>query len=153
MTIAKVQKNIEKFLKSTEFRDNIVDGVLDLRKAKASGDERLFRAALGRWGGITRRLRSMFRMEAVEAYMLELGITPTQHVAQALMMALFGEGAMTAALTVRFAKAGRDAKTKHMDAAWEKHTAEPSRGEDYTRLYDWSVKALDAQISAIKLTC
>lgn len=103
----------------------------------------------GRFGGFVRGMLSLARVELAEALIQELAVEPTQHVAFMLMKRAFSQAAETATLN-QFAKPGRDASEKHMDAARAAATKRPDVIARYRKMYVWYDKRLDAVIGALR---
>lgn len=103
----------------------------------------------GRFGGFMRAMRSAARLELAKAMIRELEVEPTQHVASMLMLRAFEQAAETATLDY-FAKPGRDASKKYMDAARTAAAQQPGVIARYGHMYDWYIDRLDLVIARLK---
>lgn len=131
---------------SVEFVKAVNAHLTAIREAE---NKREWAREAGRFGGFLRSMRSLARVELVEALIKELAIEPTQHVAFMLMKRAFGQAAETATLD-HFATPGRDASEKHMDAARAAATKRSEVVEHYGALYAWYLKRLDLVIATLK---
>lgn len=101
--------------------------------------------------GLTRRVDLAVRLDLVEILMTAWSLTPTQHSARLIMEEVFGIAASTAALTKRFSKPGRNAKTKFAPAAREALAqADPRLLGAIREERDWAMQRLRSCIDSYR---
>jgi hypothetical protein len=103
------------------------------------------------FAGWLRLRRSYVRVELTRALAEELGIVTTQKVALMLMHTAFGAGTSKDFINDKFAKTGRTAATKYMDAAQQQVAQHTELIADYTDVYEWYCAQLMERIEVIKL--
>ena len=131
--------------------DHALDTALECVAVAEPGPARA--AAAAAFGGALRRIRSEIRIEIAVEMMTLLDITPTVHVARAVMKTVFGQSVSGDLLVDRFAAPGRSASNKVMpDARKKLDTPEAEWLEkNLSEIYEWySTIALPERVIYIK---
>lgn len=145
--LSKAEESLNHLLRSENFEETVIDYLIIL---KSSQNEAQHRAAAASFGGFKRRVRSSARITLTAAFMNQCNITPTQTVAQHLMTQMFGQSVGLADLNQHFAKPGRDASVKLMDAAINAYAEHFDEAKRCKLIYSHFEDTLDKQIDNLK---
>lgn len=131
--------------------DQRINDALDAIAVAEPGPARA--AAAASFGGVLRSIRSKIRMDTATEIMQLLEITPTVHVARAVMLKAFDQSVSGDALVHRFGDPGRSAANKVMHEA--RKILESERAEkvckSFSEVYSWfSETALPERVDYLK---
>lgn len=132
--------------------DHALDTALECVAVAEPGPDRA--AAAAAFGGALRRIRGEIRIEIAVEMMTLLDITPTVHVARAVMKTVFSQSVSGDLLVDRFAAPGRSASNKVMPDARKKLDTPEAEwlAKNFGEIYEWYTKiALPERVIYIKL--
>lgn len=146
-----LRTNIAEDLRVIGRYDQRINDALDAISSAEPGSNRA--AAAAALGGVLRSIRSKIRMDTATEIMRLLEITPSVHVARAVMLKAFNQSVSGDSLVRRFGDPKRSAANKVMHEARE--ILESERAEkvckSFAAVYSWfSESALPERVSYLK---